>query len=167
MPCVSRPGWDLANGWLGRTSGHHQPEGHWGSREIHPVLHGMVCHSHLQRRLPPGYERLYRYVTDKCNRLYYNLQQCKHCPHPKNLSLKKKCKMWFSSCVGKSFPKHLCCVEIQGLFFLSFYIYSFGSHFCPKRRTVGLVVLYFSEREGSQTWISLGEGRIKVLVTVG
>lgn len=26
--CVSRPGWDLANGRLGGTRGHHQPEGH-------------------------------------------------------------------------------------------------------------------------------------------
>lgn len=60
LPCVSRSGRDLANGWLGWTSGHLQPEGHWSSREIPPVLRGLVCYSHLPWRLPPGYERLHR-----------------------------------------------------------------------------------------------------------
>lgn len=67
---MSRPDWDLANGWLGGTRGHHQPEGHRSSREIHPVLHGMVCYSPLQWRLPSGYERLHRYVTVKHNPSY-------------------------------------------------------------------------------------------------
>lgn len=58
---VCRFSWNLSGGRLGRASGHQQPERHWSSREIRPVLPRLVRHLHLSRRLPPSDERLHRY----------------------------------------------------------------------------------------------------------
>lgn len=57
-----RFGGDFTVWRLGRASGHYQPEGHRGSWEICPVLHGLVCYTRLPWRLPSGHEGLHRYI---------------------------------------------------------------------------------------------------------